>query len=81
MFFIKNKSIQAPLSPKPWYKRSLRGDTVEKKNKEKKTKAASPENLPEIPNARETIKIQVGIKLWFYHYSARKFLNRILAKC
>ena len=59
-FFDQKNLLQAPLSPKPWYKRSLRGDTVEKKNKEKKTKAASPENLPEIPGARETIKIQVN---------------------
>ena len=71
------KESKAPLSPKPWYKRSIR-DTNEKKPKDKKEKkGTSPDNLPEIHTGRESIKVQESFEEK-YSYFIRKAILRTL---
>jgi len=52
----------APLSPKPWYKRSIAKESCDKKSKDKgkdsNKKAKTPENLPEIHTSRESIRVK-----------------------
>merc|ERR1711872_717233 len=64
-----------PLSPKPWYKRSIRdaADKKDKKSKEKREKkdkkAKSPVNLPEVHAGREGIKIQENFEEKYSYFS------------
>ena len=64
---------KVPLSPKPWYKRSIR-DTSEKKKDKKEKKGSSPENLPEIHSGRESIKVQESFEEK-YSYFVRKAIE------
>jgi len=56
------KEVKTPLSPKPWYKRSIAKDSSDKKSKDKikdsSKKAKTPENLPEIHTSRESIRVK-----------------------
>merc|ERR1711892_988870 len=58
----ETKEGKAPLSPKPWYKRSIAKDSSDKKSKDKSKdsnkKAKTPENLPEIHTSRESIRVK-----------------------
>ena len=53
----QDKDVKVPLSPKPWYKRNIVKESLEKKGKEKQ-KAKSPDNLPENHTGREGFKIK-----------------------
>ena len=64
---------KVPLSPKPWYKRSLRDTTAEKKKKEKK--GGSPENLPELHSGRESIKVQESFDDKYSYFTRKAILE------
>ena len=64
------KDLKVPLSPKPWYKRNIVKESLEKK---KDKKAKSPENLPEIHTSRECIKSKDGIE---EKYGLSKILSK-----